>query len=293
MSMATFEDVLAFLDTLGDEFRFMSARRSPPDAAMIDRAAGGAMWPEEYRRFVEKLGCMYVDVKDEVWPRPRAFEVRPQWQMCWGLWVHGVHVHPDLDVTAQTRRVRDLGADVVPILRIASLGREGIGYADGELVRWRVGEANEPVDGTLADHVLAALRQLAEDRERLRAEPITQVAEPEFRLRSTVTLEMAITPAAIAKALEVALAGLPQARFEREELAGFTRDLDDALLSVEVDGRRFDVCGAAPLAAHLHTKVFLQSITDPRGDDTARHVLATFEAALATAGRVVNRSTNF
>jgi hypothetical protein len=298
-AMATFADLRPFLDSTGDEFRFVSASASPPDGAAIDRAARalGVALPDEYRGFLAELGCVYFDVAEDTWPRPRALEIRPAWQMCFGLWVHGIAEHPDLDVIAQQARAKELGVDVVPVLRVAGMSREGVGYdRAGRLVRWAAGEETTPLDGTLADHVLAAMRRLAADRERLRAEPIAPNDDEAPALRSTLTLEVKIDPPALVDALDAALAEIAvahPARWDAAVVASFAHDLDDAILHVDVDGRGFDVCAASPLAEHLLPKVFLQSIRDPREDAVAALVLAAFERAIAARGRLADRSTNY
>jgi hypothetical protein len=46
--------------------------------------------PDDFVRFsMSSLGGLYVAVKEELWPRPKAFEVGPFWTFLFGIWAYG------------------------------------------------------------------------------------------------------------------------------------------------------------------------------------------------------------
>lgn len=179
----TWDDVEAFARGLGDEYRIMWAIKDPPSEAMIAEAEEelDAKFPAEYRAFLARFGALYLDVDEATWRRPAPYEVRPSWQMGHGRIVAGVaaKLHPDLSVTARSEQMQERGADTGFVCVLGEVvGSEAwIGYdADGNLVEWSH-DGVEELGGTLASHVLASLRRLAEDRERLRTEPIGPAPE--------------------------------------------------------------------------------------------------------------------
>lgn len=71
----TFDDLFAFIDTLGDEYRLFTTRSRPPDEAVIaatETQLGFALTPD-YRDFVARYGALCLEVIEEVWRRPEAF----------------------------------------------------------------------------------------------------------------------------------------------------------------------------------------------------------------------------
>jgi SMI1 / KNR4 family (SUKH-1) len=60
--MTTFDDLFAFIDTLGDEYRLLTARSSAPNEAAIatTEAQLGFALPPDYRDFVARYGALYL-----------------------------------------------------------------------------------------------------------------------------------------------------------------------------------------------------------------------------------------
>jgi hypothetical protein len=297
--MTTFDDLFAFIDTLGDEYRLLTARSSAPNEAAIatTEAQLGFALPPDYRDFVARYGALYLEVIEEVWRRPQALEIRPLWQMCFALWVHGIAEHPDLSLISQRQ------PGFAPVLRIAGLGlRDAIGYDNASQLVRSTESALVPAGGTLAGHLLAAARQLAADRERLRTEPIAPPsAEPPPARRSTITLRLQAAADAIPAALRRALdevGGTSRVEVCDDDGKAHPAELDafvtqDAVLNVVIDGREFEVVASTPLATGNPLSVFIQSVADPTSDPLAAATMDAFEHALAAIGTVVERSTNF
>jgi hypothetical protein len=300
--MTTFDDVFAFLNELGDEYCFFTACRPPDEPTIASTEAQlGFRLPEVYRAFVARYGAVYLEVIEEVWRRPQEFEIRPQWQMCFALWVHGVAEHPGLSLIGQRQ------PGFLPVLRVAGLGlRDAIGYDDaGRLMRsTEVGLA--PAGGTLAGHVLDAARRLVADRERLRSEPIAPapaapIAHPSARLAAcTVSLQLQASadalPAALRRALDEIGATFQvkvtdsDARTSPAKLEAFATHTDDAHLKAVLDGRELRVAAYTPSTVGGPLQVFIQSLSDPTKDKIAATAMNAFERSLAATGTVVERS---
>jgi hypothetical protein len=104
----TAADVLARIEALDDDFDLFASRKQRPTAERIAAAEErlGARLRDDHRALVEALGCCAVLAKESVWPRPRAFEVRPTWQLTFGIEIFGLAPNdaaPALDVVTQSQ----------------------------------------------------------------------------------------------------------------------------------------------------------------------------------------------
>lgn len=115
--------------------------RAPKRETML--AIGGAFgtsFPEDFiAHSTGKLGGLYIEVKEEFWPRPEAFSVGPFWSFLYGLFVYGASSEiPDfmnLRLCAETFR-QETGLEAVPFLKI--IGNADVYCFDsrGKVVRW-------------------------------------------------------------------------------------------------------------------------------------------------------------
>jgi len=135
----------------------------------------GVSLPDDFVDFsVSRIGGLYIEVKEEFWPPPKRFEVRPFWAMLSGLWVYGfADEAPEfMNILDQTPKVRErTGLELTPCLKI--IGDANI-YAftqEGALVRWdhETGEA-EPVSGSFLDTLDWELGELAKRQVRMEDE---------------------------------------------------------------------------------------------------------------------------
>jgi len=292
----TFDDVLMFIQTLGPDYRMVIAQ--PADRAAIAAAETrlGFALPPDYRDFIERCGALHVEVIEEIWRRLQEWEIRPMWQMCHGLWVHGIADHPDLSLMAQRQ------PGFAPVLRIAGLGlREAVGYDDvGRLVS-ATESGLAPAGKALAEYVLDAVRQLATHRERLRTEPIAP-PEPASATLSTVALKLQASPDALPTALRRVLDELggtfqvevsdDDAEYHPAELDAFATQTNDALLSFVLEGREFNISAIEDVVTGAPLQVFIQSVVNPTSDPVASAAMGAFERALAAMGPVVERFEN-
>ena len=167
--------VLAAVERLDDDFNFFSSSGRPPEAATVAalEAELGRPLPASHRALVEACGCAAVIVKDEVWPPPVAYEIRPAWQMIRGIEIFGVAPpgHP-LSITGRTAELHGRGADpgLLALARPVGGGPYLCATAAGDLVWWRA-DGSEPA-GDFADAIVGFLDQLAQDKDRIKREGV-------------------------------------------------------------------------------------------------------------------------
>jgi len=315
---ATWDDVQAFTKALGDEFRIMWATKAPPDAEMIAEAeeALDVRFSDEYRAFLRRFGAIYLDVNEETWRRPVGYEVRPSWQMGYGRIVAGVaaKLHDDLSVVARTEQLRDRGAgdDFVAVLGEVVGSEAWLGYdGEGHLCEWSH-DGVERVGGTLASRVLASFRRLAEDRERLRTEPVgPPPAEVSHERSYTMSIVVEHDRDARLAAVEAAVAALRAAHKVTIELEligydddGNARVVDhpltlvdliddeDALARIHIDGVEVQVGLSEPLDGP-GVELDIGVLGDPRELPAGAAAHAAFERAFADRGPILRIVRNW
>ena len=82
--------------------------------------------PDDFREFtMSPLGGLYMEVREELWPRAKAFDVAPFWTFCRGIKVYGIaNEIPDfLDIRLKTKELHELGfVNYIPFLSIIGDG---------------------------------------------------------------------------------------------------------------------------------------------------------------------------
>jgi hypothetical protein len=127
---------------LDEHFYVAAAGNNAPSTRQVARVAKklGCRFPKEFVvHSTGRFGGAYVEVKEEFWPRPEAYEVGPFWSFLYGLWVFGfADGVPDwMSIELGTERFRhEIGSANVPCLKI-------VGDADlfafteaGAIVQW-------------------------------------------------------------------------------------------------------------------------------------------------------------
>ena len=78
--------------------------------------------PADFREFtMSPLGGLFMDVREEIWPQAKAFEVGPFWSFCRGIIVYGIAKGiPDfLDIRVRTKKLHEDGfTDFIPFLSV-------------------------------------------------------------------------------------------------------------------------------------------------------------------------------
>lgn len=140
------------------------------DLSSFEQAVGIRL-PQEFREFtMSPLGGLYMEVREEIWPRAKQYDVGPFWSFCRGILVYGIaeEIPEFLDIRKKTQELRnDWGfTDYIPFLSVIGNGDEIFCFdRDGNIVLldyYQTGEA-KPVEGSFSDCLMKQIEEL-EDR---------------------------------------------------------------------------------------------------------------------------------
>lgn len=129
--------------------------------------------PVDFREFtMSPLGGLYMEVREEIWPRAKMYEVGPFWSFCRGIIVYGIaeEIPEFLDIRVKTKELHDEGfTDFIPFLSVIGNGDE-IFCFDREnkivlLDHYTTGEA-VPFEGTFPDCLMQQIEELEERKNR-------------------------------------------------------------------------------------------------------------------------------
>jgi hypothetical protein len=143
---------------------------SDADVAAFEADMGFRL-PEEFREFTKSgLGGLYMEVREELWPRPKRFEVGPFWSFLYGLKVFGIAEDiPDwLDIRVQYRRFKAHGSgDLVPFLQLVCDSDMYCFDAAGQIIRWSHEETDkrDVVELSFGDLLMREIRALEERKD--------------------------------------------------------------------------------------------------------------------------------
>jgi hypothetical protein len=144
---------------------------SEADVASFEEAVGFRL-PEEFREFtMSPLGGLYMAVREELWPRPEAYQVGPAWSFAYGLKVFGIADGiPDwLDIREQYRELSAEGyPELVPFLQIECDADRYCFDRAGRIVKWDHEQPAElePMSSGFSELLLAEIRELEHRRDR-------------------------------------------------------------------------------------------------------------------------------
>jgi hypothetical protein len=146
------------------------AEPSEEDVAAFERVVGFRL-PEEFREFTKSpLGGLYMEVREELWPRPKEFDVGPFWSFLYGLKVFGIAdgIPPWLDIRAQFESFRSGGAsDLVPFLQIVGDANPWCFDRAGRIVWWQHDDGTGEVEAlTFSELLMREIGALAERKDR-------------------------------------------------------------------------------------------------------------------------------
>ncbi len=125
--------------------------------------------PEDFREFtMSPLGGLYMEVREEIWPRAKAYDVGPFWSFCRGIIVYGIadNIPEFLDIRVRTEMLHREGfTDYIPFLSIIGNGDEIFCFdKDNNIVLldyYLTGEAT-PVEGDFAECLMKQISELEE-----------------------------------------------------------------------------------------------------------------------------------
>lgn len=123
-------------------FQVVACQGNEPTEAHVAafEADAGFRLPDEFREFtVSGLGGLYMEVREEFWPRPKLYDVAPFWSFLYGLKVFGIAKGiPDwLDIRVRYREFKAEGfGDLVPFLQVVSDADKYCFDSAGRIIRW-------------------------------------------------------------------------------------------------------------------------------------------------------------
>jgi hypothetical protein len=129
----------------------------------------GFRLPDEFREFaVHPLGGLYMEVKEEIWPRPQKLQVGPFWSFLYGFTVYSLSSEaPEwMQMSKAWERLSHDGYPrLVPFLKIMCNADPYCFTADQRIVIWQheTPDELEPISDTFSEIVMREIRSL-EDR---------------------------------------------------------------------------------------------------------------------------------
>lgn len=145
----------------------------PSTADVLDfESRIGFCFPDEFREFaVHPLGGLYVAVKEELWPRPRKYEVGPFWSFLYGLMIYALSRQaPDwLQMGPAWGRMCDAGyPQFVPFLKVIGNPDPYCFTPDQKIIIWRreTPAEVEEVAKSFSEVLMFEIRELERRKER-------------------------------------------------------------------------------------------------------------------------------
>ncbi len=125
--------------------------------------------PADFREFtMSPLGGLYMEVREEIWPRAKPYDIGPFWSFCRGIIVYGIanEIPEFLDIRVKTKELHDEGfTDFIPFLSVIGNGDEIFCFnKDNKIVLldyYATGEAT-PVKGDFSDCLMKQIEELEE-----------------------------------------------------------------------------------------------------------------------------------
>lgn len=122
MNDRTWELMQKHLDA--EAFYIVSSQGSAPSEADLQRTASdlGCVFPDDFvAHSSNKYGGLYVEVREELWPRAKEFDVGPFWSFLYGLFTLNISegIPEFMDLTANAREFQtETGLQAVPFMKI-------------------------------------------------------------------------------------------------------------------------------------------------------------------------------
>lgn len=140
----------------------------------------GVALPKEYMAHASGYwGGLYLEVREEFWPRHKSGDVGQFWSFLYGLFVHALSDEaPEwMQIKVAADEFKEMGHQVVPFLKVVGDADVYCFNASGRIQRWSHEEdIFEPYDGTFFDVLRYEFLELEDRRKRKLAE---QAVEPD------------------------------------------------------------------------------------------------------------------
>jgi hypothetical protein len=136
----TWELMQSHLDA--DSFYMVASHDSAPDESALRSVADslGCALPDEFiAHATNRYGGLYVEVREELWPRPKEFDVGPFWSFLYGLYTLNISEGiPDfMNLESNAREFQsDTQLTAIPFLKIVSDANAYCFTSDGKIAQW-------------------------------------------------------------------------------------------------------------------------------------------------------------
>lgn len=144
---------------------------SETDIAAFEKSVGFSL-PTEFREFtMSPLGGLYMEVREEIWARPKQFDVGPFWSFLYGVKVLGIakSVPEWLDIREQYESFREEGfGQLVPFLQRVGDANCYCFTGTAEIIEWSYEEWDEPqsLAMTFSELLMQEIHELEERKNR-------------------------------------------------------------------------------------------------------------------------------
>ena len=155
-------------------FACQGAEPTEEDVQAFETTVGFRL-PDDFREFTKSpLGGLYMEVLEELWPRPEDLEQNPDWMFFFGVQVFGISqdIPEWLDIREQYREFVDAGyGGLVPFLQVIGDANCYCFREDGKIVYWDFDdpEAFEVVDMAFPELLMHEILALEERKSRMLA----------------------------------------------------------------------------------------------------------------------------
>ncbi|MDB6123908.1 MAG: hypothetical protein JWQ71_2901 [Pedosphaera sp.] len=168
-----FTELINQISSLEHDLEAFGAGNDAPDDKKLDDAERflKCKFPSAYRDFQKKFGGFHLHVKQEVWPRAKAYEVGPYWYFIYGfviLGLGGSDIPENLNILKATERFRSeaQNSDLIPFLKELGSADYYCFTADGRIVFWSHEGERALQETDFCSLVLEKIRSLQTNKER-------------------------------------------------------------------------------------------------------------------------------
>lgn len=161
-----------------DDYYIVSARELAPTEHEIKQLAkeAGVKLPKEYIAHASGFfGGLYLEVKEEVWSRAKAGDVGPFWSFLYGIhtYAYSEEAPEWMSVRGAVAEFKDMGHNVLPILKVMGDADVYCLSSEGNIVRWSHEEdIFDAFNGNFFDLLAHEIKKLDERRKKKKVEHI-------------------------------------------------------------------------------------------------------------------------
>jgi len=159
-----------------EKYYLVAAGESAPSKRELKAFASAysVKFPAEYLAHASNpWGGLYLEVREEFWPRHKAGDVGPFWSFLYGVFVHALSDEaPEwMQLRPAADEFKEMGHQVIPFLKVIGDADVYCFDRDGQIQRWsHEEEIFDPYDGGFFDVLRYEFLELEERRERKQAE---------------------------------------------------------------------------------------------------------------------------